>query len=148
MPLLSPSQLVTLLINFPEKDTKAVHTILKSKFKMFTVTHPTYGNHKNKLKQWWQSGDFKYTENVFYFTATILFLFVKLSTPILKDRRDKIGGVGTKWRRGRQWPHDGRLKTCFHIGSALLSSSFSFPFCNTVVLVAWPLALWSPDSPL
>lgn len=63
---------------------------------MFTVTHPTYGNHKNKLKQWWQSRDFKYTENVFYFTAIILFLFVKLSTPILKDRRDKIGGVGTR----------------------------------------------------
>lgn len=46
--LLSQSQLTA---SAPGKEIKAVHTIMKSKLKMLTVTHPTYGNHKNKLNE-------------------------------------------------------------------------------------------------
>lgn len=50
--LLSPHlNSLSLLINLPEKEIKAMRTIMKSKLKMFAVTHPTYRNHKNKLNQ-------------------------------------------------------------------------------------------------
>lgn len=59
---------------------------MTNKLKMFLVIYPTYGDHKNKLNGWWQSGDLNYVVFVFYFTATILLLFVQLTRQVGQKR--------------------------------------------------------------
>lgn len=95
---------------------------MTSKLKMFLVIYPTHGDHKNKLNGWWQSGDLNYVVFVFYFTTTILLLFVQLTRQVGQKSGLAGGGVGGTG------------------GGAMMASakpSLSFPFCKMMALVVW-----------